>query len=54
MKIALTGASGFVGSALREHLKDRIIIERDDNEARILDKLNGVDVVISALQVHPS
>lgn len=47
MKIALTGASGFVGSALIAHFKDCIIIERDDDEARILDKLNGVDVVIN-------
>jgi len=47
MKIALTGASGFVGSALREHFKDCIIIERDDDEAGILHKLSGVDVVIN-------
>ncbi len=47
MKIALTGASGFVGTALQEHFKECIIIERGDDEARILHKLDGVDVVIN-------
>jgi len=47
MKIALTGASGFVGSALQVHFKECIIIERDDDAARILHKLSGVDVVIN-------
>ena len=47
MKIALTGASGFVGTALQEHFKECIIIERDDDEARILEKLHNVEVVIN-------
>lgn len=47
MKIALTGASGFVGTALQEHFKECIIIEKDDDEARILHKLDEVDVVIN-------
>ena len=47
MKIALTGASGFVGSALQSHFKECIIIERDDDEACVLEKLDGIDVVIN-------
>lgn len=47
MKIALTGASGFVGTALQEHFKDCIIIERDDDATSILHKLHDVDVVIN-------
>jgi len=47
MKIALTGASGFVGTALQTHLKDTVSIERSDDEKMILQKLEGVDVVIN-------
>lgn len=47
MKIAITGASGFVGTALQETFKDTISILRDDNEATIIEKLKGVDVVIN-------
>jgi len=47
MKVALTGASGFVGSALQNHFTDFTVIDRDDNEITILDKLHDVDVVIN-------
>lgn len=47
MKIALTGASRFVGTALQESFKDTVIIERSDDEEMILQKLEGVDVVIN-------
>ncbi|CAA6823563.1 MAG: Cell division inhibitor [uncultured Sulfurovum sp.] len=47
MKVALTGASGFVGTVLQEHFKDTIYIHRDDDEAFTLQKLDGVDVVIN-------
>lgn len=47
MKVALTGASGFVGSALQDHFKQCVIIERGDDEAMILQKLSNVDVVIN-------
>ncbi len=47
MKIALTGASGFVGAVLQKTFDDCVIINRDDIEARILRKLKGVDVVIN-------
>ena len=47
MKIAITGASGFVGTALQKTFKDTVSIQRDDDEAAILEKLKGVDVVIN-------
>lgn len=47
VKVALTGASGFVGSALKSHFIDFTVIDRDDDEATILDKLQDVDVVIN-------
>lgn len=47
MKVALTGASGFVGTALQEHFKGCVIIDRNDDEAFILEKLNDVNVVIN-------
>jgi len=47
MKIALTGASGFVGTALQRHFSDCIIIDRKDDETTIVKKLNGVDVVVN-------
>ncbi|MDD3494471.1 MAG: TIGR01777 family oxidoreductase [Dysgonamonadaceae bacterium] len=47
MKIAITGASGFVGKALQESFPDTISIQREDDEAAILDKLKGVDIVIN-------
>ncbi|HHD78207.1 MAG TPA: TIGR01777 family protein, partial [Epsilonproteobacteria bacterium] len=47
MKVALTGASGFVGTALQNHFKDTVYILREDNEETMLQKLDGVDVVIN-------
>ncbi|MBD3789466.1 MAG: TIGR01777 family protein [Campylobacterales bacterium] len=48
MKIALTGASGFVGSALQKTFTDCvIIIYRKDQVDDIIKKLQGVDVVIN-------
>lgn len=47
MKIALTGASGFVGTALQNHFAPCVIIDRKDDEEAILNKLHDVDVVIN-------
>lgn len=47
MKIALTGASGFVGTALQEAFAGCVIISRKDDEKAILEKLKGVDVLIN-------
>lgn len=47
MKIALTGASGFVGTALQHHFKESVIIDRKDDIPVIVKKLDGVDVVIN-------
>jgi uncharacterized protein (TIGR01777 family) len=47
MKIALTGATGFVGTALRRAFGDHVVIERHDDEKTILAKLEGVDVAVN-------
>ncbi len=47
MKIALTGASGFVGQALQDFYQESVVIDRNDDEMMILKKLEGVDVVIN-------
>ncbi len=47
MKIALTGASGFVGQALQDFYQECVVIDRNDDETMILKKLEGVDVVIN-------
>lgn len=47
MKIAMTGATGFVGSALRKRFNKCVIIERKDSVEDIIIKLKGVDVVIN-------
>ena len=47
MKVALTGASGFVGTALQNEFQDTIHIHRDDTQEMILQKLDGVDLVIN-------
>ena len=47
MKVALSGASGFVASHLQEVFSDFVAIERGDSEERILEKLQGVDVVFN-------
>lgn len=47
MKIALNGASGFVGRSLAEHFKDVVTIARDDDVPTIIKKIDGVDVVVN-------
>ncbi|MEJ2500145.1 MAG: TIGR01777 family oxidoreductase [Campylobacterales bacterium] len=47
MKIAMTGASGFVGKALRRAFPDHVVIGRNDDVDAILAKLDGVDVAIN-------
>lgn len=47
MKIALTGASGFVGQAVQKRFENCVIIKRDDSEKAIVEKLENVDVVIN-------
>jgi hypothetical protein len=47
MKVAITGASGFVGSHLIKTFTQYVSIERSDSEEEILAKLDGVDVVFN-------
>lgn len=47
MKIAITGASGFVGTTLQKIFLDSVVISRHDDEAAILKKIKDVDVVIN-------
>lgn len=47
MKIALTGASGFVGTALQKEFENSVAVHRDESVEEILQKLEGVDVVIN-------
>lgn len=47
MKVAITGASGFVGTHLQKCFNDNVHINRNDTKAQILEKLEGVDVVIN-------
>lgn len=47
MKVAITGASGFVGSHIRDNYKDHIVVDRFDTKEDILTKLDGVDMVIN-------
>lgn len=47
MKVAITGASGFVSSHLIKTFTDFVSIHRDESEDEILSKLEGVDVVFN-------
>lgn len=47
MRIALTGAKGFVASHLIKRFTDYVVLERNDTENKILEKLNGVDAVFN-------
>ncbi|MEJ2488266.1 MAG: TIGR01777 family oxidoreductase [Sulfurovaceae bacterium] len=49
MKIAITGASGFVGTAIQRYFKQNeyVHIHRDEDVAQIVQKLKGVDIVIN-------
>lgn len=47
MKIAMSGASGFVASALKGVFPEWVAIERDDSVEQIVEKLKGVDAVFN-------
>ena len=47
MRVAFTGASGFVAKHLRENFTESVVITRSDTEDDILNKLAGVSVVIN-------
>jgi uncharacterized protein len=47
MKVAITGASGFVSSHLTKKFTDFVAIGRNDSEEEILSKLDGVEVVFN-------
>jgi len=47
MKVAFTGASGFVGMHLHSVFTDTIILDRNDTKEEIVKKLQNVDVVIN-------
>jgi uncharacterized protein (TIGR01777 family) len=47
MKVALTGASGFVASHLLQQFSHYVVIERRDSEEDIVKKLDGVDIVFN-------
>ncbi len=47
MKVALTGASGFVGLHIREKFNNFVVIKRTDTQEQIIEKLQGIDVVIN-------
>ncbi len=47
MKVAITGASGFVGSHVRRLFPDHVIIDRSDGVDAIVQKIKGVDTVIN-------
>jgi uncharacterized protein (TIGR01777 family) len=47
MHIALTGASGFVGRTLQKHFNVVSHIHRDDSVEEIVEKLQGVEIVIN-------
>jgi uncharacterized protein (TIGR01777 family) len=47
MKIAIIGASGFIGSHLKNYFPDFIIINRNDTEKEIIKKLKDVDIVFN-------
>jgi uncharacterized protein (TIGR01777 family) len=47
MKVAITGASGFVSSHLTKTFSDFVTVHRNDTEDEILAKLKGVDIVFN-------
>ena len=47
MKVAMTGASGFVAHALKQAFPDYVVIERNDSVEDIVAKLESVDVVFN-------
>ena len=47
MKVAISGASGFVGTALSKSFDDVVTVSRSDFESGNLDKIKDCDVVIN-------
>lgn len=47
MNLAVTGASGFVGTAIKQRFKNIVPIERDDDDDTLDAKLAGCDAVIN-------
>lgn len=47
MKVALTGANGFVASYLKKSFSDYVVLERNDSQEIIIEKLKGVDAVFN-------
>jgi len=47
MKVAIAGASGFVGSALSESFQEVVAVSRGDFESGNLDKIKDCDVLIN-------
>jgi uncharacterized protein len=47
MKVAISGAGGFVGTHLQQVFSDCVAIKRNDTHEVILQKLENVDVVIN-------
>lgn len=47
MRVAMSGASGFVANALKKRFPESVVIERRDDVAAIKRKLEGVDAVFN-------
>ncbi len=47
MRVAMTGASGFVASHLKKRFPDFVVIGREDDTESIVEKLRGVDAVFN-------
>ncbi len=47
MKIAVSGAGGFIGGYLKERFKNHIVLNRDDTFEELVKKLDGADVVVN-------
>ncbi len=47
MKIAITGARGFIGNRLRNRFHDHVILDRDLSVSELEQKLDGADAVIN-------
>ncbi len=47
LKIAVTGASGFIGTHIRKKFDDHVVIKRDDSVEEIRRKLKDVHAVIN-------
>ena len=47
MKIAMSGANGFVATALKKAFPDVVVLERNDSTQQIVEKLQGVYAVFN-------